>query len=187
MTRSIAALILAGALAAAPAAHADRLLYRQQPVSPQANNQVAQIIGGLAILGALGYTLNRLNDDDKDRDAKPVRHGNGHGDWRQPGRHDSSGRHDRWTSPNRHPDYRDHGRFGGIGHAGVLPGACLRSVATPYGRSGVFDTHCLYRSGVNVSRLPGSCRAEGRGGWSDARAFDARCLGRNGWRMARSR
>ncbi len=74
MTRTIAAAILAASLGLAPAAQADRLLYRLPDNAPQqtqrGGNQAAQILGGLAVLGALGYTLNKLGDDDDHDDRR---------------------------------------------------------------------------------------------------------------------
>lgn len=164
MTRTIAAAILAASLGLAPAAQADRLLYRLPDNAPQqtqrGGNQAAQILGGLAVLGALGYTLNKLGDDD-DHDDR---------------RHEirRSGRHHGW-------DGRREVRHGG------LPSNCQRRVHTRHGSGRVVGTNCLYRNGVNVSRLPRDCRTRVHAGGRERRAFDARCLRHNGWGVARHR
>ncbi len=165
MTRTFAAAILAASLGFAPTAQADRLLYRlpdgaSQPTTQGGGTGAAQVLGGLAVLGALGYTLNRLSDDDDHDDGRREIRRHGHHGW------------------NGERNFR---------RGSGLPSNCQRRVQTRYGSGRVVGTDCLYRNGVNVSRLPRECRTRVYAGGRRHRAFDAGCLRHNGWGTARHR
>lgn len=177
MIRPLCAAILATSFGFAPSAQADRLLYRlpsgtTQQTYGNTGNQAAQILGGLAVIGALGYALNKLGDDDDDDRARRKSHYRGWDDRR------------RWDDRHRWDDRRGRGHRYGHRASGTLPGQCLRSTR---GGDYVVGTECLYRSGVNVSRLPYGCGTRVIAGGRERRAFDARCLDQNGWRVARHR
>ncbi len=169
MTRTFAATILAATMAFAPAAQADRLIYRP-PSAGQNQNQTAQILGGLAALGVLGYAFKELRDDDDDDDRDRHR--------ARRDRHDGRDGRYGWSDRRRGGDWR---------RADLLPARCLQRVDSRRGSYRLFGARCLDRSGVALRRLPGECRKDVRvrGGWRAA--YSEPCLRQRGWRAARHR
>lgn len=189
MRYMLAATVLAAALGLAPAAQADRLLYRLGP-SNQGQNQTAQILGGLAALGALGYVVKELNEDDDDdrrrvhdrrRDRDEWRHHD-----RRSDRHDWHGR-DRRYDRDGWRDRRWHDRDRRWRRAAVLPGDCLHRVHDRRGPDRVFGARCLDRSGVELRHLPRDCRSDVLVRGRYHAAYSARCLQHRGWRVAQYR
>lgn len=186
MRRTIAATILAAALGAAPAAQADKLLYRLPDggQQQQGGGQIGtgQILGGLAALGALGFALNRLNDDDDDDDKGDRRYRDRRG-------HDERGYGGRGYD-GRDYDGRDGFRGRGPvrgGRAAALPASCLHKIDNRRGPDRVFAERCLARNGIAPRSLPQACRIGVRARGRTQAAYAAPCLRRQGWRVARHR
>ncbi|RVT83170.1 hypothetical protein DXV76_13010 [Rhodobacteraceae bacterium CCMM004] len=124
-----------------------------------ADDDLAKILGGLAILGIVGKVLNDREDRKRAAQADTVDR-------------DRHYRDDRWK------DRDSHARR-------TLPRECLHILDTERGLRRVYGKRCLQRTMANAHRLPRHCErwvyAYGR----ERPAYGARCLRQAGWTAER--
>lgn len=67
----------------------------------------------------------------------------------------------------------------------LLPGECLRSFQTRYGRERIFGKKCLKKNYDFHQSLPRVCEVAFRANNKKRRGYDARCLRQEGYQLAR--
>ena len=179
MIRPLTAAILGIALGLTPLSVA--------PARADNTQDIAQILGALAVLGIAGKAYNDYRDR-KEEESRPEvtrstrtytapeyrtdRHTGRHSD-RHSGRHGDGAR--RGGQGSRH--MRDR----------TLPAACSVGLSSRHGPSRVYGKNCLDRSGVRTERLPRGCETWVQVGGRWRTAYGAHCLQARGWREARHR
>ena len=127
------------------------------------NEQINQLLLGIATIGAVGFAIDKLKDrkdddrNDKDKKEKPVRY--------------DRDRHD-----------------GDHAYRRVLPARCMELVHGHDGKTRrVFGRQCLRQHVHRSHRLPQRCEREVYAFGRHRDVYGARCLQRSGWTVARHR
>lgn len=132
-----------------------------------ANDDLAKILGGLALLGVVGAVI-----ESKRKDPPPVTRAPSH-----PVTPPRAGRDESQRAEERERDRR-HGR------AEQLPGQCRVLVPTRQGTTVLYDRPCLESRMRRADRLPRQCLAWSAGRRGGPGHYDAACLRRAGWSEA---
>lgn len=152
---------------------------------PQTEVPWGQILGGLAILGALGLALDNANDDDDDDNDKKKKtssskknHGKKSAGIVQRGDHANRG--------HGHGGHRPgHIRRNGVAAAPqiTLPRECVRRVRFGQTTRSLVGSDCLKRRGFAVNRLPDACESDVHAYGRKRAVFSAGCLQNRGYRL----
>lgn len=139
-------------------------------------NDVAKVIGGLAVLGIIATVLDDRNDrNDRVEVGRQGQFRNSNVfNNRSNGVTRTLRRNNRVVFNNRRAQFKRR----------ALPQRCLRSVDTRRGDRLVYGNRCLNNNFKFASRLPSHCRTTIQTRQGTRWVYGARCLSRDGWRVA---
>ncbi len=145
------------------------------PVSASANEDLAKVLAGLAVLGITA----KIIDDRKDRRRNTVTTS-------RTSRFDTiEGDRRIIRGDLRRPDQNRALRNTRPARKKPLPDRCLRILDTDRGDRFVYGERCLNRNYVYANRLPDRCERLVRTDRGLRTVYGARCLARDGWKVAR--